>query len=184
MEQYETLQTPIGAQPLSVALEEVESQLLTNAKVSMSNVNYCQKNQKLNVTSGTMKHGRRMKLNCRHGYNILIFSNGTVSTSDDDIDNHCILEITSISPGLVRIKGVEADLFLAMDNKGLLYGEPDPTNMSTIFIEQPEGPYSAYLSLKYRRKKWYIAIKKNGIIKRGPETKRRQHATHFLSIFV
>lgn len=56
--------------------------------------------------------------------------------------------------------------------------------MSTIFIEQPEGPYSAYLSLKYRRKKWYIAIKKNGKIKTGPETKRGQHATHFLSILV
>lgn len=90
----------------------------------MSNENYCPKNHKPNATLETMKHyGRRMKLNCRHGYNILIFSNGTVSTSDDDIDSHCLMEFTSMSPGHVRIRGVEANLFLAMDNNGLLYGE-------------------------------------------------------------
>ncbi|XP_026813074.1 fibroblast growth factor 10-like isoform X3 [Rhopalosiphum maidis] len=94
-----------------------------------------------------------MKLNCRHGYNILILQNGKVSSSDDDIDSHCIMEFTSMSPGHVRIKGVEANLFLAMNKDGLLYGEADPNNNSTIFIEQPEGPYSAYLSLKYQRKK-------------------------------
>lgn len=148
-----------------------------------------------------------MKLNCRHGYNILVFPDGTVSTSDDDVDNHCVMEFTSMSPGHVRIKGVEANLFLAMDRNGRLYGEvmfircfffffliilikfsnffqPNPTNNSTIFIEQPEGPYSAYLSLKYRHKKWYIAIKKNGQFKLGPFTKRGQHATHFLTIHV
>lgn len=91
----------------------------------MSNENYCQKDHKPNTTtSRILKHyGRRMKLNCRHGYNILILSNGTVSTSDDDIDGHCIMEFTSMSPGHVRIRGVEANMFLAMDNNGLLYGE-------------------------------------------------------------
>lgn len=71
----------------------------------------------------TKHYGRRMKLNCRHGYNILIFPDGTVSTSDDDVDNHCILEFTSMLPGHVRIKGVHANLFLAMDKNGMLYGE-------------------------------------------------------------
>lgn len=81
---------------------------------------HCWKNQKPN----TIKHyGRRMKLNCRHGYNILIFPNGTVASSNDDIDSHCIMEFTSMSPGRVRIKGVKANLFLAMDEKGQLYGE-------------------------------------------------------------
>lgn len=160
--------------------------LLRNAHVSNPNGHSSQKNQKpVIIDTRVIKHyGRRMKLNCRHGYNILILQNGKVSSSDDDIDSHCIMEFTSMSPGHVRIRGVEANLFLAMNKDGLLYGEADPNNNATIFIEQPEGPYSAYLSLKYQRKKWYIAIKKNGKIKLGPTTKRGQHATHFLTIVV
>jgi len=86
---------------------------------------HVQKNQKsVIVDRRVIKHyGRRMKLNCRHGYNILILQNGTVSSSDDDIDSHCIMEFTSMSPGHVRIRGVEANLFLAMNKDGLLYGE-------------------------------------------------------------
>lgn len=64
------------------------------------------------------------------------------------------------------------------------YFQPNPTKNSTIFIEQPEGPYSAYLSLKYQRKKWYVAIKKNGKIKLGTLTRRGQNATHFLPVTV
>lgn len=82
------------------------------------------KNQNLERTGRAIKHyGRRIKLNCRHGYNILIYPNGTVTSSDDDTDNHCIMEFTSMLPGHVRIKGVEANLFLAMNKDGKLYGE-------------------------------------------------------------
>lgn len=78
---------------------------------------------------GTLKHyGRRMKLNCRHGYNILIFPDGTVCTSDDDTDGHCVMEFTSMSPGHVRIKGVRANAFLAMDKNGRLYAEVHAEN--------------------------------------------------------
>lgn len=91
---------------------------------SESTSNYSKKSPKQITASGAIKHyGRRMKLNCRHGYNILIFENGTVATSDDDVDKHCILEFTSMAPGHVRIKGVEANLFLAMNKNGHLYGE-------------------------------------------------------------
>lgn len=95
---------------------------MTNSPESTSN---CSKSSlKPITTSGVLKHyGRRMKLNCRHGYNILIYENGTVATSDDDIDKHCILEFTSMAPGHVRIKGVEANLYLAMDKTGHIYGE-------------------------------------------------------------
>lgn len=95
------------------------SHLLTHTQVCHS-----QKNQRSSTSASTLKHyGRRMKLYCRHGYNILVFPNGTVSSSDDDKDSHCIMEFTSMSPGHVRIKGVEANLFLAMNKNGLLYGE-------------------------------------------------------------
>jgi len=99
------------------------SHLLSNANASTSHSS--QKNQKpVIINKRVIRHyGRRMKLNCRHGYNILILQNGRVSSSDDDIDSHCIMEFTSISPGHVRIKGIQANLFLAMNKDGLLYGE-------------------------------------------------------------
>lgn len=99
------------------------SHLLSNALVP--NGHSSQKNQKsVIIDSRVLKHyGRRMKLNCRHGYNILILQNGKVSSSDDDIDSHCVMEFTSMFPGHVRIRGVEANLFLAMNKDGLLYGE-------------------------------------------------------------
>lgn len=101
------------------------SHLLRNAHVSNPNGHSSQKNQKpVIIDTRVIKHyGRRMKLNCRHGYNILILQNGKVSSSDDDIDSHCVMEFTSMSPGHVRIRGVEANLFLAMNKDGLLYGE-------------------------------------------------------------
>lgn len=95
---------------------------MTNAK--MANSCYSQKNKKKIIAAATIKHyGRRMKLNCRHGYSVLICDNGIVTTTDDDIDHHCIMEFTSERPGYVRIRGVEANLFLAMDKNGQLYGE-------------------------------------------------------------
>lgn len=102
--------------------------MLTNTNVC---TNQSRKTQKLNTATvtNTIKHyGRRMKLNCRHGYNILIFPNGVVTCSDDDIDKHCIMEFTSIFPGHVRIKGVEANMFLAMNKNGQLYGEVNKVN--------------------------------------------------------
>lgn len=64
-----------------------------------------------------------MKLNCRHGYNLAILPDGTVSSSDDSSNKFCILEFTSMFPGHVRIKGVEANLYLAMNKQSKLYGE-------------------------------------------------------------
>lgn len=105
------------------------SNLLAIENVSTADQSWKSQKQNLTAASNTIKHyGRRMKLNCRHGYNILIFPNGIVTSSDDDIDNHCIMEFTSMFPGHVRIKGVEANLFLAMNKNGQLYGEVNNVN--------------------------------------------------------
>lgn len=107
---------------------------MANAK--MSNSCYSQKNKKPIMTAVAMKHyGRRMKLNCRHGYSILICDDGIVTTSDDDIDRHCIMEFTSERPGYVRIRGVEANLFLAMNKNGQLYGEVYILHRFVLFLK-------------------------------------------------
>ena len=51
--------------------------------------------------------------------------------------------------GTVRVRGVEANLFLAMNNKGELFGSKDMNDSSTVFIEETSGDSSTYLSSKY-----------------------------------
>jgi hypothetical protein len=91
------------------------------------------------------------------------------------------LELISAGyPGHVRIKGLLTNLYVAMDKKGRLYGEPDMMEDSTIFIESFQGSYNTYLSLKHAHLGWYLGIKKSGKYKRGSKTKYGQKAISFL----
>lgn len=148
MDNQETLQTTVED---VIDLEEIErlrtvSLIYTLDKILIS-FTYCSfssnsaevspDNCSRKQRSVTTKHyGHRKKLNCRHGYNIFIYPNGTVKASNDDSDKHCVMEFTSMLPGHVRIKGVEANLFLAMDRNGLLYGEVHLKNVFLIFCSQ------------------------------------------------
>ena len=54
-------------------------------------------------------------------------------------DKFTVLEFTPSSPpGAFRIRGVESDLYLAMDEKGRLYGERDRLSDSALFTEQAQ----------------------------------------------
>ena len=92
---------------------------------------------------------RRMKN--RHGCTLVIQNDGAVkglrsSSSQNQgeelsstANKYAILEfIPTEPPGAFRIRGIEADLYLAMDSKGRLYGEADRTDGATIFAEHAE----------------------------------------------
>ena len=51
-------------------------------------------------------------------------------------------------PGTVRIRGVEANLFLAMNSKGEIFGSKESSDHSTVFIEETSGEASTFLSSK------------------------------------
>ena len=55
------------------------------------------------------------------------------------------MELIPVEVGQVRIRGVETGIFLAMNGKGQLYGEANPEDDSTVFIESRSGPYLMYL---------------------------------------
>ena len=51
-------------------------------------------------------------------------------------NKNAILEFIPTDPsGAYRIRGIEANLYLAMDTAGKLYGESDRTDGSTVFAE-------------------------------------------------
>ena len=67
----------------------------------------------------------------------------------EDYNKQAVLEILpGPETGTVRIRGVEADLFLALNEKGELFGSKDLTNSATVFIEETSGDSSTFLSSK------------------------------------
>ena len=63
-------------------------------------------------------------------------------------NKNAVLEfIPTEPPGAYRIRGIQANLYLAMDAKGKLYGESDRTEGSTIFAEHTQN--------KVRNTQWY-----------------------------
>lgn len=61
-----------------------------------------------------------------------------------------------------------------------VYFQADSTAEEITFIEEFQGSYNTYLSLKYSHMGWYIGIKKSGKFKKGPKTKYGQKAIQFL----
>jgi fibroblast growth factor 1 len=133
------------------------------------------------VRFGNPLYGTKMQLYSKTRQHLAVYPDGVVRGTPDDNDLHTFLELISAGyPGHVRIKGLLTNLYVAMDKKERLYGEPDMMEDSTIFIESFQGSYNTYLSLKHAHLGWYLGIKKSGKYKRGSKTKYGQKAISFL----
>ena len=78
----------------------------------------------------------------RHGQTLAIMNNGEVRgvAEEAPANKNAVLEfIPTEPPGAYRIRGIQANLYLAMDAKGKLYGESDRTEGSTIFAEHTQN---------------------------------------------
>ncbi|XP_018574813.1 fibroblast growth factor 1-like [Anoplophora glabripennis] len=125
--------------------------------------------------------GNKMQLYSKTGHHLAIYPDGSVKGTSDENDLHTYLEVVSAGfPGHVKIKGMLTNLYVAMNKKGMLYGEPNSSEEATVFIESFQGSYNAYLSRKYAHLGWYIGIKKSGKVKKGPKTAYGQKAVRFI----
>ena len=64
-----------------------------------------------------------------------------------ETENHqnALLEfIPSNPPGAFRLRGVISNLYLAMDKKGILYGEQDYEDDHTLFVEHADVRISCF----------------------------------------
>ncbi|KAJ8972686.1 hypothetical protein NQ317_001707 [Molorchus minor] len=123
--------------------------------------------------------GYQMRLYCETGYNLTIRPNGEILGTQDDADGDSYMEISSGgNVSLVKLLGMNTNMYVCYRGNGELYGEADPSNPGTVFIEDFLGSYSTYKSALYPE--WYIGIKKNGLPKKGFRTKHGQKAIKFL----
>ncbi|CAG0888803.1 unnamed protein product [Cyprideis torosa] len=131
---------------------------------------------------GSPVYKRRKRLYCKTGFHIAICPNGTVRGTTDATDPCTLLEFSSAEQGgEVQIRGVESNLYLAMDRKGKLYGESNRYEEGTVWIELLHGLHTSYLNRKYAHMGWYMAIKKSGKAKKAKKTIWGQKAVKFIS---
>ncbi|XP_072666837.1 fibroblast growth factor 5 isoform X1 [Canis lupus baileyi] len=135
--------------------------------------------------------GRRTgSLYCRVGigFHLQIYPDGKVNGSHE-ANMLSILEIFAVSQGIVGIRGVFSNKFLAMSKKGKLHASAKFTDDCKFRERFQENSYNTYASAIHRSepagREWYVALNKRGKAKRGcsPRVKPQHVSTHFLPRF-
>ncbi|KAL7646652.1 UNVERIFIED_CONTAM: hypothetical protein RMT77_001903 [Armadillidium vulgare] len=122
----------------------------------------------------------RKQLFAMTGWNVAIYPSMKVRGTREHYSVFAILDVRAVGKGEVQMRGVESGLYLAMSNKGRLYGEPDELKENTIWVETLSGAFFNYLSRKHAHLGWYLGIKKSGKPKRAHKTEYGQRAVQYL----
>uniref|UniRef100_A0A3P8VLJ2 Fibroblast growth factor n=1 Tax=Cynoglossus semilaevis TaxID=244447 RepID=A0A3P8VLJ2_CYNSE len=115
-----------------------------------------------------------------------IDKNGTVSGTKTKDDPFSILKITSVDVGVVAIKGLTSNYYLAISRKGELYGVKKFGIDCTLKERIEENGYNTYASAEWRNKKrqMFVGLNVHGRPLKAKKTHRKNTATHFLPIMV
>uniref|UniRef100_A0A672GZ47 Fibroblast growth factor n=1 Tax=Salarias fasciatus TaxID=181472 RepID=A0A672GZ47_SALFA len=128
------------------------------------------------------KRLRRLYCNVGIGFHIQVLPNGTIRGVHSE-DRYSLLEISPVDRGVVTLFGVRSRLFIAMNDKGKLYGSVRTGRFSDEcqFKESLlANNYNAYESAVHPG--MYIGLSRMGKTKRGNrlasnyKLEREQHA--------
>ncbi|XP_019744039.1 fibroblast growth factor 5 [Hippocampus comes] len=134
------------------------------------------------------RSGRRTcRLYCRVGigFHLQIHPDGRVNGSHE-ADRLSVLELFAVSQGVIGIRGVYSDRFLAMNKKGRLHATTSFTDDCKFRERFQENSYNTYASVLHwnRRtgRQWFVALNKRGKARMGsgPRVKAQHVSTHFL----
>ncbi|XP_017267750.1 fibroblast growth factor 10b [Kryptolebias marmoratus] len=129
---------------------------------------------------------RRRKLFSFQKFFLRIDRNGQVNGTKSKDDPLSILEITSVEVGVVAIKGLNSNYYLAISRKGELYGAREFGADCKLKERIEENGYNTYASAEWKNKKrqMFVGLNVHGKPMRGKKTRRKNTATHFLPIMV
>ncbi|XP_036444076.1 fibroblast growth factor 10a [Colossoma macropomum] len=127
---------------------------------------------------------RKRKLFSYQKFFLRIDKNGTVNGTKSKDDPFSILEIKSVDVGIVAIKGLDSNYYLAINKKGVVYGAREFGIDCKLIERIEENRYNTYASAEWRNKKkpMFVGLSANGKPMRAKKTRRKNTATHFLPI--
>ncbi|XP_077318900.1 fibroblast growth factor 10 [Lithobates pipiens] len=127
---------------------------------------------------------RCRKLFSFHKYFLKIDDNGRVSGTKKDDCPYSILEITSVDVGVVAVKSINSNYYLAMNRRGKVYGSKEFNIDCKLKERIEENGYNTYASLTWKNneRQMFVALNGKGTPKRGPKTRRKSTNAHFLPI--
>ncbi|MBN3313392.1 FGF7 factor, partial [Atractosteus spatula] len=108
---------------------------------------------------------------------------GRINGTQDDTNCYSILEIRTVSEGgVLAIKGVKSQYYIAMNKQGRLYGKKtysEDCNFKEVFLE---NYFNAYSSAKWTNngKEMFISLSHKGVPLRGKRTKKEHVTSHFI----
>ncbi|KAM8871998.1 fibroblast growth factor 10a [Synchiropus picturatus] len=129
---------------------------------------------------------RRRKLFSFQKFFLRIDKKGKVNGTKSEDDPYSVLEIKSVDVGVVAIRGLSSNHYLAISKKGELYGARDFGPDCRLIERIEENKYNTYASAEWRNKKkhMFVGLNANGKPMRGRKTRRKHASTHFLPIGV
>ncbi|XP_045922869.1 fibroblast growth factor 10a [Micropterus dolomieu] len=129
---------------------------------------------------------RRRKLFSYQKFFLRIDRKGKVNGTKNEDDPYSILEIKSVDVGVVAIRGLSSNYYLAISRKGELYGARDFGPDCRLIERIEENKYNTYASAEWRNKKkhMFVGLNANGKPMKGKKTRRKNTACHFLPIVV
>lgn len=107
--------------------------------------------------------GRKRKLFFRCGFYLSIRPDGSVRGTKDKNCPYATMEMFSVGAGFVKIAGVETDLFLTIDDTGILRGT-DVDCEECIFEEiVVRDFFSVFKSYAYSNERWMVGVTNQGL---------------------
>ncbi|XP_009702475.1 PREDICTED: fibroblast growth factor 10-like [Cariama cristata] len=108
------------------------------------------------------------------------------SNNVDEVHPGGILEITSVEIGVVAVKSIKSNYYLAMNKKGKVYGSKEFNSDCKLKERIEENGYNTYASLnwKHNGRQMFVALNGRGATKRGQKTRRKNTSAHFLPMVV
>ncbi|XP_015238055.1 PREDICTED: fibroblast growth factor 10 [Cyprinodon variegatus] len=171
-----------------VPLNISESELISRPRANSGPLRRAGGPQGRHVRSYSHLQGdiRRRKLFSFQKFFLRIDRNGQVNGTKSKDDPFSIFEITSVEVGVVAIKGLHSNYYLAISRDGKLYGARVFSVDCKLKERIEENGYNTYASAKWKNKKrqMFVGLNVQGKPLKGMKTRRKKTATHFLPIMV